>query len=121
MPFNPDRIPPNQRLYLVRPVLRFGRSNSRNSGFWSTKATSPLKNTCVSLSAKTFSNMIEHKTKGIFNGMPNQNAPYCSENLIHFSLVAARIPPPTEFLNFRSPSFSKSVIFRIKNLLLGIL
>ena len=35
----------------------------------------------LDMSAKTFSNMIEHKNKGIFNGMPNQNAPYCSENL----------------------------------------
>jgi 3'-phosphoadenosine 5'-phosphosulfate sulfotransferase (PAPS reductase)/FAD synthetase len=35
----------------------------------------------LDMSAKTFSNMIEHKTKGIFKGLPNQNAPYCSENL----------------------------------------
>jgi 3'-phosphoadenosine 5'-phosphosulfate sulfotransferase (PAPS reductase)/FAD synthetase len=35
----------------------------------------------LDMSAQTFSNMIEHKTKGIFKGMPNQNAPYCSENL----------------------------------------
>lgn len=35
----------------------------------------------LDMKAKTFSKMIEHKTKGIFKGLPNQNAPYCSENL----------------------------------------
>ena len=35
----------------------------------------------LDMSAKTFSKMIEHKTKGIFKGLPNQDAPYCSENL----------------------------------------
>ena len=35
----------------------------------------------LDMGAKTFSKMIEHKNKGIFNGLPNQDAPYCSENL----------------------------------------
>jgi hypothetical protein len=35
----------------------------------------------LDMKAKTFSKMIEHKNKGIFKGLPNQNAPYCSENL----------------------------------------
>lgn len=35
----------------------------------------------LNMNAKPFSKMIEHKNKGIFNGLPNQNAPYCSENL----------------------------------------
>ena len=35
----------------------------------------------LNMNAKPFSEMIEHKNKGIFNGLPNQDAPYCSENL----------------------------------------
>lgn len=35
----------------------------------------------INMSAIPFSQMIEHKTKGIFKGLPNTNAPYCSENL----------------------------------------
>jgi 3'-phosphoadenosine 5'-phosphosulfate sulfotransferase (PAPS reductase)/FAD synthetase len=35
----------------------------------------------LDMKASTFSKMIEHKNKGIFNGLPNQDAPYCSENL----------------------------------------
>jgi hypothetical protein len=35
----------------------------------------------LNMTAKPFSEMIEHKNKGVFNGLPNQDAPYCSENL----------------------------------------
>lgn len=35
----------------------------------------------LNMNALPFSEMIEHKNKGIFDGLPNQNAPYCSENL----------------------------------------
>lgn len=35
----------------------------------------------LDMTAKPFSEMIAHKNKGIFKGMPNQDAPYCSENL----------------------------------------
>jgi hypothetical protein len=35
----------------------------------------------LNMNALPFSEMIEHKNKGIFNGLPNQDAPYCSENL----------------------------------------
>ena len=35
----------------------------------------------LNMNAKPFSKMIEHKNKGIFSGLPNQDAPYCSENL----------------------------------------
>jgi 3'-phosphoadenosine 5'-phosphosulfate sulfotransferase (PAPS reductase)/FAD synthetase len=35
----------------------------------------------INMTAKPFSKMIEHKNKGIFDGLPNQDAPYCSENL----------------------------------------
>jgi len=35
----------------------------------------------MNMTAKPFSKMIEHKNKGIFEGLPNQDAPYCSENL----------------------------------------
>jgi hypothetical protein len=35
----------------------------------------------LNMNALPFSKMIEHKNKGIFDGLPNQNAPYCSENL----------------------------------------
>lgn len=35
----------------------------------------------LNMNALPFSKMIEHKNKGIFNGLPNQDAPYCSENL----------------------------------------
>jgi 3'-phosphoadenosine 5'-phosphosulfate sulfotransferase (PAPS reductase)/FAD synthetase len=35
----------------------------------------------LNMTADPFSKMIEHKNKGIFSGMPNKDAPYCSENL----------------------------------------
>lgn len=35
----------------------------------------------LDMNAKPFSEMIEHKNKGVFSGMPNQDAPFCSENL----------------------------------------
>jgi 3'-phosphoadenosine 5'-phosphosulfate sulfotransferase (PAPS reductase)/FAD synthetase len=35
----------------------------------------------MNMNALPFSKMIEHKNKGIFDGMPNPDAPYCSENL----------------------------------------
>ena len=35
----------------------------------------------LDMKAVTFSKMIEHKNKGVFSGLPNQDAPYCSENL----------------------------------------
>lgn len=35
----------------------------------------------MNMTAKPFTKMIEHKNKGIFTGLPNQDAPYCSENL----------------------------------------
>lgn len=35
----------------------------------------------MNMTAKPFSKMIEHKNKVIFDGLPNQYAPYCSENL----------------------------------------
>lgn len=35
----------------------------------------------LNMNAKPFSEMIEHKNKGVFSGLPNQDAPYCSENL----------------------------------------
>lgn len=35
----------------------------------------------LDMNAKRFSEMIEHKNKGVFSGMPNQDAPFCSENL----------------------------------------
>lgn len=33
----------------------------------------------MSMNSEPFEGAINHKTKGIFKGMPNQNAPYCSE------------------------------------------
>lgn len=35
----------------------------------------------LNMTAKPFSEMIAHKNKGIFGGMPSLDAPYCSENL----------------------------------------
>lgn len=35
----------------------------------------------LNMTAKPFSEMIAHKNKGIFSGMPSKDAPYCSENL----------------------------------------
>ena len=35
----------------------------------------------MDMQAQTFANMIAHKNKGIFSGLPNMKAPYCSENL----------------------------------------
>lgn len=35
----------------------------------------------LDMNCDTFEKMIAHKNKGIFNGLPNQDAPYCSENL----------------------------------------
>jgi hypothetical protein len=35
----------------------------------------------LNMNALPFSEMIEHKNKGVFSGLPNQEAPYCSENL----------------------------------------
>ncbi|MNX96981.1 Phosphoadenosine phosphosulfate reductase family protein [compost metagenome] len=35
----------------------------------------------MNMTAKPFSQMIEHKNKGIFEGLPSKDAPYCSENL----------------------------------------
>jgi 3'-phosphoadenosine 5'-phosphosulfate sulfotransferase (PAPS reductase)/FAD synthetase len=35
----------------------------------------------LNMNAGPFSKMIEHKNKGVFSGLPNQDAPYCSENL----------------------------------------
>lgn len=35
----------------------------------------------LDMKANTFSKMIEHKNKGVFSGLPNKDAPYCSENL----------------------------------------
>lgn len=35
----------------------------------------------LNMNALPFSKMIEHKNKGIFSGLPNKDAPYCSENL----------------------------------------
>jgi hypothetical protein len=35
----------------------------------------------MSMSSEPFEQMIAHKNKGIFDGLPNQDAPYCSENL----------------------------------------
>jgi 3'-phosphoadenosine 5'-phosphosulfate sulfotransferase (PAPS reductase)/FAD synthetase len=35
----------------------------------------------LNMTAKPFSEAIKHKNKGIFNGLPNQDAPYCSDML----------------------------------------
>lgn len=35
----------------------------------------------LDMNCKPFEEMISHKNKGVFNGLPNQKAPYCSENL----------------------------------------
>jgi 3'-phosphoadenosine 5'-phosphosulfate sulfotransferase (PAPS reductase)/FAD synthetase len=35
----------------------------------------------MNMDALPFSEMIAHKNKGVFSGLPNQDAPYCSENL----------------------------------------
>lgn len=35
----------------------------------------------MSMNGEPFEQMIAHKTKGIFKGLPNPEAPYCSENL----------------------------------------
>lgn len=35
----------------------------------------------LNMNGKPFSEMIKHKNKGIFEGLLNQDAPYCSENL----------------------------------------
>lgn len=35
----------------------------------------------MDMQAQTFANMIAHKNKGAFSGLPNMKAPYCSENL----------------------------------------
>tara|TARA_R100000541_G_scaffold1073_7_gene5007 strand:- start:893 stop:1729 length:837 start_codon:yes stop_codon:yes gene_type:complete len=35
----------------------------------------------MNMSSKPFEEMIAHKNKGVFSGLPNQDAPYCSENL----------------------------------------
>ena len=34
----------------------------------------------LDMTGKPFKQMIKHKNKGIFKGLPNQDAPYCSEN-----------------------------------------
>ena len=35
----------------------------------------------MSMNSEPFEQMIAHKNKGVFDGLPNQDAPYCSENL----------------------------------------
>jgi len=35
----------------------------------------------MSMNSQPFEQMIAHKNKGVFDGLPNQDAPYCSENL----------------------------------------
>jgi 3'-phosphoadenosine 5'-phosphosulfate sulfotransferase (PAPS reductase)/FAD synthetase len=35
----------------------------------------------LSMNSEPFETVIKHKNKGIFNGLPNQESPYCSENL----------------------------------------
>ena len=35
----------------------------------------------MDMKAKVFAQMIAHKNKGVFSGLPNMKAPYCSENL----------------------------------------
>ena len=35
----------------------------------------------MDMEAKVFAQMIANKNKGIFSGLPNMKAPYCSENL----------------------------------------
>lgn len=35
----------------------------------------------LNMNSKPFEEVIKHKNKGIFSGLPNQESPYCSENL----------------------------------------
>lgn len=35
----------------------------------------------LNMTAQPFKEMIAHKNKGVFDGLPNRDAPYCSENL----------------------------------------